>query len=98
MSAFHAAQTVQNHNPPLPFTPKAIIDRLRLRATNGADYVQLQATKALARILGLYDQTKPLAERLRDPQAEPDAPALPAETGFDVLSEEDLPDDDDDYP
>ena len=72
MSAFHAAQTLQNHNPPLPFTPKAIIDRLRLRATNGADYVQLQATKALARILGLYDQTKPLAERLRDPQAEPD--------------------------
>ena len=93
-----ACTIAQHHNPPLPFTPKAVIDRLRFRATNGAAYVQLQATKALARILGLYDQTKPLAERLRDPGTAAEPPALPAETGFDVLSEEDLPDEDDEYP
>lgn len=95
-----ACTIAQPHNPPLPFTPKAVIDRLRLHATNGAAYVQLQATKALARILGLYDQSKPLAERLRDPQSDAEAPALPegGRRPFTLISEEDLPEDDDDYP
>ena len=97
MSTFQATAQV---NPPLPFTPRAIIDRLRHHATNGAAYIQLQATKSLARILGLYDQTTPLSERLRDPQTEPEQPAL-AEGGrrpFTLISEEDLPEEDDDYP
>ena len=96
MSTFQAAASL---NPPLPCTPRAVLDRLRHHATNGAAYVQLQASKALARILGLYDQTKPLSERLRDPQTEPEQPALP-EGGRLVLamSEDDLTEEDDDYP
>ena len=95
-----AVTIAQHHNPPLPFTPKAVIDRLRLRATNGADYVQLQATKALARILGLYDQTKSLAERLRDPHSEAESEPALTEGGrepFTLVSMEDLPEEDDEY-
>ena len=45
-------------NPPLPYTKKAIIDRLRHQATNGPAYVQLGATKTLARLIGLYEDAK----------------------------------------
>ena len=45
-------------NPPLPYTKKAIIDRLRHQATNGPAYVQLGATKTLARFIGLYEDAK----------------------------------------
>ena len=45
-------------NPPLPYTKTAIRDHLRHHATNGPAYVQIQATKALARIIGLYDEAK----------------------------------------
>ena len=95
-----ACTIVQRHNPPLPFTPAAVIDRLRFRATNGAAYVQLQATNALARILGLYDQTKPLSERLRDPvtTAEAEPAALPKGDNLEfVTSEDQITQEDDDY-
>ena len=45
-------------NPPLPYTKKAIIDHLRHQATNGPAYVQLGATKTLARFIGLYEDAK----------------------------------------
>ena len=55
-------------NPPLPFSPKAVVSHLQHHATNGPAYVQLGATKALARILGLYDQTRDLAKRMAEPR------------------------------
>ena len=95
-----AATIAHSVNPPLPLTPRAIVDRFRHHATNGAAHIQLQATKALARILGLYDQTKSLTERLRDPQTEAEPTALPegGRQPFTLVSEEDLPDEDDDDP
>ena len=53
-----AATIAQPHNPPLPFTKDAIINRLRHQATNGPAYVQHSATKALARLKGLYDEAR----------------------------------------
>ena len=53
-----AATIAQPHNPPLPFTRDAIINRLRHQATNGPAYVQHSATKALARLKGLYDEAR----------------------------------------
>ncbi len=55
------------YNPPLPFSPKAVVAKLQHQANNGPPYIQHQATNALARILGLYDQTKDLAKRLAEP-------------------------------
>ena len=51
------AQT-QTHNPPLPFTREAILGHLQLHASNGPAYVQIQATTALARIMGLFNEAK----------------------------------------
>ncbi len=48
----------QTHNPPLPYTRDAIIGNLRHHASNGPAYVQIQATTALARIMGLFDEAK----------------------------------------
>ena len=45
-------------NPPLPYTKDAIRDHLRHHATNGPAYVQIQATKALARMIGLFEEGK----------------------------------------
>ena len=45
-------------NPPLPYTKQAIRDHLRHHATNGPAYVQIQATKALARMIGLFEEAK----------------------------------------
>ena len=45
-------------NAPLPFTKEAIVGHLQHHATNGPAYVQIQATKALARMLGLFDHAK----------------------------------------
>ena len=53
-----AATIAQPHNPPLPFTKDAIINRLRHQATNGPAYVQHSATKTLARLKGLYDEAR----------------------------------------
>ena len=45
-------------NPPLPFTREAIIGHYQHHATNGPAYVQIQATNALARMIGLYEDAK----------------------------------------
>ena len=48
-------------NPPLPFTKDAIIGNFQIHATNGPAYVQLQATRALARLKGMYEEARLLA-------------------------------------
>ena len=48
----------QTHNPPLPFTREAIIGHFQHHASNGPAYVQIEATKALARIMGLFNEAK----------------------------------------
>ena len=49
---------MSNPNPPLPYTRDAIIGHLQQHATNGPAYVQIQATTALARIMGLFSEAK----------------------------------------
>ncbi len=58
MSALNATNAIQKTNPPLEFSKKAIREHLQFHATNGPAYVQIQATKALARMIGLYDDAK----------------------------------------
>ena len=58
MSAITAAQSIRRPNPPLEYSKTAIREHLQLHATNGPAYVQIQATKALARMIGLYDDAK----------------------------------------
>ena len=53
-------------NPPLAYTKEAIRGHLQHHATNGPAYVQIQATKALARMIGLYDEAKDAARRTTD--------------------------------
>ena len=48
-------------NPPLPFTKDAIIGNFQIHATNGPAYVQLQATRALARLKGMYEEARLMA-------------------------------------
>ena len=50
--------TAMTVNPPLSVNKTAIINHLAHHATNGPAYVQLSATKALARITGLYDEAR----------------------------------------
>ena len=50
--------TTGHFNPPLSVNKTAIINHLAHHATNGPAYVQLNATKALARLTGLYDQAR----------------------------------------
>ena len=50
--------TTGHFNQPLAVNKTAIINHLAHHATNGPAYVQLSATKALARITGLYDQAR----------------------------------------
>ena len=77
MHKSHAAQ-FHGPNPPLKLSPRAVLNQLRFHATNGPAYVQLGATKAIARNLGLYDQTKDLAQRLAEPiLGEPETSAKP---------------------
>ncbi len=45
-------------NPPLPLRKDAILNHLAHHATNGPAYVQLGATKALARLTGLYAEAR----------------------------------------
>ena len=83
----------KSQNPPLALNPKAILTRLQHFATNGPQYVQFQATRSLARIVGLFDRTSDAIRELGFGPAE-SAPQ----------SEDQHPDDDDqleeddDYP
>ena len=58
MSTITAANTIQRSNPPLEYSKKAIREHLQHHATNGPAYVQIQATNALARMIGLYEDAK----------------------------------------
>ncbi|MDE2893111.1 MAG: hypothetical protein OXN86_11470 [Chloroflexota bacterium] len=55
MTVITATQQV---NPPLPLRKDAILNHLAHHATNGPAYVQLGATKALARLTGLYAEAR----------------------------------------
>ena len=57
----HPQTQTPSHNQPLPFTRDAIIGHFQHHATNGPAYVQIQATNALARIMGLFDEAKQAA-------------------------------------
>ena len=48
----------QQSNPPLPLRKDAILNHLAHHATNGPAYVQLGATKALARLTGIYAEAR----------------------------------------
>ena len=65
MSISNQAMT-STANPPLAYTKEAIRGHLQHHATNGPAYVQIQATKALARMIGLYDEAKDAAGRTKD--------------------------------
>ncbi len=58
MSTITATRTIQRSNPPLEYSKKAIREHLQHHATNGPAYVQIQATNALARMIGLYEDAK----------------------------------------
>ena len=53
-----AVTATQQSNPPLPLRKDAILNHLAHHATNGPAYVQLGATKALARLTGLYAEAR----------------------------------------
>ena len=63
MSGLNAANAIQKTNPPLEFSKKAIREHLQFHATNGPAYVQIQATKALARMIGLYEDARLIARQ-----------------------------------
>ena len=83
----------QDRNPPLSLTPKAILTRLQHFATNGPQYVQFQATRSLARIVGLFDRA---SDAIRELGFGPSDSAPKSEDHF-PEDDADL-DDDDDYP
>ena len=81
----------KSNNPPLALKPKAILSRLQHFATNGPQYIQFQATRSLARIVGLFDRTSDAIRELgfgpADDQTEEHHP-----------DDDDALDDDDNYP
>ena len=92
------ARSRPQHNPRLPLKAGAIVKRLQHFATNGPAYIQFQATRSLARIVGLFDKASDALRELgfsRDNQQ--DSNPQPEEHNglypVDENSEED-----DDYP
>ena len=89
-----------SNNPPLSLTPKAILSRLQHFATNGPQYVQFQATRSLARIVGLFDRTSDAIRELgfgpSDDQSESEQPDKTPEFKL-VTSEDEVTKEDDDY-
>ena len=79
-------------NAPLPFTKEAIIGNFQIHATNGPAYVQLQATRALARLKGMYEEARLLARSKFQSQQQdvPQAPAEPSLVGQAIANGEDL--------
>jgi hypothetical protein len=65
---------VASANPPLPFTRKAIIGHFQFHATNGPAYVQIQATNALARLKGLYQEARQLVRTAIQSQPQEQVP------------------------
>ncbi|MDE2987500.1 MAG: hypothetical protein OXT70_05535 [Chloroflexota bacterium] len=91
----------KSNNPPLALNPRAILSQLQHFATNGPKYIQFQATRSLARIVGLFDRTSDAIRELgfgpTDDQTEPNQPDQPEEFKF-VTSDDELTEEDDDYP
>ena len=83
----------QDRNPPSPSPPKAILSRLQHFATNGPQYVQFQATRSLARIVGLFDRT---SDAIRELGFAPSESTQQSEEH--IPDDDDLLEDDDDYP
>ena len=92
--------TTPSSNPPLALNPRAILKQLQHFATNGPAYVQFQATRSLARIVGLFDRTSDAIRELgfgpSDDQTEPEQPQQPEELKL-VTSEDEVTKEDDDY-
>ncbi|MYD53367.1 MAG: hypothetical protein F4W96_03560 [Chloroflexi bacterium] len=91
----------KSNNPPLALNPRAILSQLQHFATNGPKYIQFQATRSLARIVGLFDRTSDAIRELgfgpSDDQTEPKPPDQPEEFRL-LTSEDELTEEDDDYP
>ncbi|MCY3589299.1 MAG: hypothetical protein OXH40_11515 [Chloroflexi bacterium] len=87
-------RTTPSHNPPLALNPRAILKQLQHFATNGPQYVQFQATRSLARIVGLFDRTSDAIRELGFGPSE-SAPQ-PEDQHHD--EDDDQEDDDDNYP
>ena len=75
---------------PSPSPQEAILSRLQHFATNGPQYVQFQATRSLARIVGLFDRTSDAIRELgfgpsdqsesEQPDKHPNSSRRPAKT------------------
>ena len=87
-------RTTPSNNPPLALNPRAILKQLQHFATNGPQYVQFQATRSLARIVGLFDRTSDAIRELGFGPSE-SAPQ-PEDQHHD--EDDDQVDDDDNYP
>ena len=91
----------RSNNPPLALNPRAILSQLQHFATNGPRYIQFQATRSLARIVGLFDRTSDAIRELgfgpADDRTEPNQPDQPEEFRL-ITSEDELTEEDDDYP
>ena len=83
-----------SQNPPLALNPKAILTRLQHFATNGPQYVQFQATRSLARIVGLFDRTSDAIRELGFGPAE----SAPQPEDQHPDDDDDQLEEDDDYP
>ena len=84
----------QDRNPPLSLAPKAILSQLQHFATNGPQYVQFQATRSLARIVGLFDRTSDAIRELGFGRSE----SAPQPEDQHPEDDDDQLEDDDDYP
>ncbi|MDE2989277.1 MAG: hypothetical protein OXT70_14695 [Chloroflexota bacterium] len=93
-------RTTPSHNPPLALNPRAILSQLQHFATNGPQYVQFQATRSLARIVGLFDRASDAIRELgfgpTDDTTEPEQPQQPEELKL-VTSDDEITKEDDDY-
>ncbi|MYD54166.1 MAG: hypothetical protein F4W96_07685 [Chloroflexi bacterium] len=91
----------KSNNPPLALNPRAILSQLQHFATNGPKYIQFQATRSLARIVGLFDRTSDAIRELgfgpADDQSESEQSSQPGEFKL-ITGEDEITEEDDDYP
>ena len=84
----------RSNNPPLALNPRAILSQLQHFATNGPQYIQFQATRSLARIVGLFDRTSDAIRELGFGRSE--SSSQPEDQHPE--DDDDQLEDDDDYP
>ena len=97
-AATMGAVVAPRHNPPLKLKASAIVGRLQHFATNGPAYIQFQATRSLARIVGLFDKASDALRELglsRDNQQEP---SQQPEEHSGLYPIDETGEEDDDYP